>query len=210
MHALVMHAYNPESPDSLVDHLGFHKALCILMGWNFLMPPDISKLYQKLPADQATANQDDLILWPPLVIIHNTITGRGREGRMEGLGNRTMDNKLRDLGFSSGKSKALYSREGHLGITLVKFSGDQSGLKEAMQLANHFEKDGHGQRGWAQVPSSSADKDDGSNPHLVKVDPKTGEKNRILYGYLGTIMDIDKIDFETRKKVMVESRRDHR
>lgn len=210
MHALVMHAYNPESADSLVDHLGFHKALCILMGWNFLMPPDISKLYQKLPADQATANKEDLILWPPLVIVHNTITGRGRDGRMEGLGNRTMDNKLRDLGVSSGKSKSLYSRDGHLGITLVKFSGDESGLKEAMRLAGHFERDGHGRRGWAQVPSSSADKDDEINPNLVKVDPRTGEKNRILYGFLATVMDMDKLDFETRKKVSVESRRDHR
>lgn len=95
MHALIMHTYNSDNADLRVDHLGLHKALCILMGWNFSKPPDNSKTYQFLPADEAAANQDDLILWPPLVIIHNTITGKGRDGRMEGLGNKIMDSKIR-------------------------------------------------------------------------------------------------------------------
>lgn len=95
MHSLIMHAYNPDSADSLVDHLAFHKALCVLMGWNYLTPPDHSKSYQMLSADEATANRDDLVLWPPLVIIHNTITGKRDDGRMEGLGNKAMDSYLK-------------------------------------------------------------------------------------------------------------------
>ncbi|KAL2229900.1 UNVERIFIED_CONTAM: hypothetical protein Sindi_1584400 [Sesamum indicum] len=90
-----MHAYNSDSADSIVDHLAFHKALCILMGWNYLTPPDNSKAYQNFSADDAEANQDDLIMWPPSVLIHNTITGKGRDGRMEGIGNRAMDSMLR-------------------------------------------------------------------------------------------------------------------
>nr|DAD33683.1 TPA_asm: hypothetical protein HUJ06_012534 [Nelumbo nucifera] len=99
MHALIMHTYNSQSADLRVDHLGLHKALCVLMGWNYKKPPENSKVYQSLSADEAAANKDDLIMWPPVVIIHNTNTGKGKEGRMEGMGNKSMDNKLRGIMF---------------------------------------------------------------------------------------------------------------
>uniref|UniRef100_A0A5B6Z536 XS domain-containing protein n=1 Tax=Davidia involucrata TaxID=16924 RepID=A0A5B6Z536_DAVIN len=210
MHSLIMHTYNSDSSNLHVDHLGLHKALCVVMGWNYSKPPDNSKAYQLLSADEAAANQDDLIMWPPVVIIHNTITGKSRDGRMEGLGNKAMDNKLRDLGFGGGKSKSLYGRDGHLGITLVKFAGDQSGLKEAVRLAEYFEKDYHGRKGWTRVQALTSGKDDDNNPNLVKVDEKTGEKKRVFYGYIGTAADLDKVDFETRKKVMIESQREYK
>lgn len=113
-----------------------------------------------------------------------------------------------DLGFGTGKSKSLYGREGHLGITLVKFAGDQSGLKDAVRLAEYFEKDSRGRKVWARVQPLSLGKDDENNPSLVTVDQRTGEKKRILYGYLGTASDLDKVDFETRKKAVIESQRE--
>ncbi|KAL9317439.1 hypothetical protein ACSQ67_013956 [Phaseolus vulgaris] len=210
MHSLIMHTYNSDNADSQVDHLGLHKALCVLMGWNYSKPPDNSKAYQFLSSDEAAANQDDLIMWPPLVIIHNTNTGKNRDGRMEGLGNKTMDNKIRELGFMGGKSKSLYGRDGHLGVTLVKFAGDQSGFKEAIRLAEHFEKENHGRNDWARVQSQTLGKDDENNANLVKVDEKKGEKRRVLYGYLGTAFDLDKVDFDTRKKAAIESRREYK
>lgn len=209
VHGLIMHTYNSDNADLHVDHLGLHKALCVLMGWNYSKPPDNSKTYQFLSADEAAVNQDDLIMWPPVVIIHNTITGKGKDGRMEGLGNKAMDNKIRDLGFGGGKSRSLYGREGHLGICLVKFSGDQSGLKEAMRLAEFFEKENHGRKAWARAQPSTFTRDDEKNPNLVRVDEKTGEKKRIFYGYLGTAFDLEKFDFDTRKKVTIESRREY-
>ncbi|XP_002517137.2 uncharacterized protein LOC8280922 [Ricinus communis] len=208
-HALVMHTYNSDNADLRVDHLGLHKALCILMGWNYSKPPDNAKVYQLLPADVAATNQDDLVMWPPMVIIHNTVTGKGKDGRIEGLGNKAMDNKIRDLGFSGGKSKSLYGRDGHLGITLIKFSSDQFGLKEALQLAEHFEKENHGRKAWGCIQPLSLGKDDEKNPNLVKVE-RSGEKKRILYGYLGTAADLYKVDFETRKKLTIESQRDYK
>lgn len=113
-----------------------------------------------------------------------------------------------DLGFGTGKSKSLYGREGHLGITLVKFAGDQSGLKDAVRLAEYFEKDSRGRKVWARVQPLSLGKDDENNPSLVTVDQRTGEKKRILYGYIGTASDLDKVDFETRKKAVIESWRE--
>lgn len=97
MHALMMHTYNSDNVDLRVDHLGLHKALCVLMGWNYSKPPDNAKAYQFLPASEAAANQDDLVLWPPVVLIHNTVTGKSKDGRMEGLGNKLMDTKIRGI-----------------------------------------------------------------------------------------------------------------
>ncbi|XP_074292321.1 uncharacterized protein LOC141619193 [Silene latifolia] len=206
VHSLVMHAHKPDNADSQVDHLGLHRALCALMGWNCMRAPDNSRMYQFLPAEDAAAFQDDLIMWPPTVIIHNTNTGKGKDGRMEGLGNKAMDSKLRDLGFSGGKSKSVYNREGHLGITLIKFGGDQLGLKEAMRLSDHFERDRHGRRDWTHVQSTGAGQNDENNPNLVMVDKRTGERTRILYGYLLTASDLDKVDPDTRKKAVIESK----
>lgn len=107
MHSLIMHTYNSDNADSLVEHLAFHKALCVLMGWDYLTPPDHSKSYQMLSADEVTANRDELILWPPLVIIHNTITGKRDDGRMEGLGNKAMDSYLK------GKTSISVSYHSH-------------------------------------------------------------------------------------------------
>lgn len=114
-----------------------------------------------------------------------------------------------DLGFTTGKSKATYGREGHLGITVVKFAGDQSGLKDAMRLADFFEKQKHGRGSWANVqPMFRPGKEDEKDPNFVKLDKKTGEKERILFGYLGTVFDLEGLDFDTRKKVTIESKRE--
>ncbi|XP_039019658.1 uncharacterized protein LOC120151201 [Hibiscus syriacus] len=209
MHGLIMHTYYSDNPDLRVDHLGLHKALCVLMGWNHSKPPDNSKAYQFLPADEAASNQEDLIMWPPMVIVHNTITGKGKDGRVEGMGNKAMDSKLRDLGFGSGKCKSMYGREGHLGITLAKFASDQSGLNDAINLAEYFEKENRGRKAWSRLqPLTLGKEEDDKNPNLVKVDERTGERKRIFYGYLGTVADMEKVDFETRNKVVIESRRE--
>ncbi|XP_058084407.1 protein SUPPRESSOR OF GENE SILENCING 3 [Magnolia sinica] len=208
VHGLIMHAYNSQNAALRVDHLGLHKALCVLMGWNYAKGPDSSKAYESFSASEAEANKEDLIIWPPIVIIHNTKTGRKKDGRVEGLGNKEMDNKLKELGFSGGKSKSMYGRDGHMGITVVKFTSSQSGLKEAERLAEFFEKDKHGRRGWAHAQASQLGEDDEQNPNLVKVDEKTGEKKRIFYGYLGTSSDLDKVDFDMKKKAVIKSRRE--
>ncbi|XP_077240598.1 uncharacterized protein LOC143881420 [Tasmannia lanceolata] len=208
IHGLIMHAYNSKNTDLRADHLGLHKALCVLMGWNYVKAPENSKAYQTLSADDATANREDLIIWPPIVVIHNTNSGRRKDGRMEGLGNKDMDNKLKELGFGGGKSKSMYGKEGHLGTTVVRFASNQSGLKDAEHLAEYFEKENHGRKGWAHAQALQSGKDDESNPYLVKMDEKTGEKKRIFYGYLGTASDLDKVDFDTKNKAVIKSRRE--
>ncbi|CAH9122214.1 unnamed protein product [Cuscuta epithymum] len=206
MHSLIMHTYHSDNADSTVDHLGYHKALCVLMGWNYLTPPDSSKSYHLLSAEEAAANLDDLIVWPPMVFIHNTVTGKRADGSVEGLGNRVMSEYLTEIGCKGGKPKAAFNKGGHRGMTIVKFSPDRTGLKEAMKLADYFQRSNHGRSKWALVQSSTLSQDEDNNPDLVKVDPITQEKKRVFYGYLANVSDIDKIEFDLRRKVSIESK----
>ncbi|KAG8096040.1 hypothetical protein GUJ93_ZPchr0013g35318 [Zizania palustris] len=183
VHGLVMHAYNPPNTDSSVDHLGLHKALCVLMGWDYTKVPENSKAYQSLLPDLVQASREDLIIWPPTVIIHNTATGRKKDGRCEGLGNKEMDKKVSELGFAGGKSKSLYGKEGHLGLTLIKFANSPTGLKEAERFAEFLERQDHGHN-------------------------RTGEKRRVLYGYLAISSDLDELDSDSRKRASLKSRRE--
>ncbi|XP_051182988.1 uncharacterized protein [Lolium perenne] len=204
VHGLVMHAYNPPNADSYVDHLGLHKALCVLMGWDYTKAPDNSKAYQSLPPDLVRASREDLIMWPPTVIIRNTAYGRKKDGRSEGLGNKEMDKKIAELGFAGGKSKSLYGKEGHLGQTLIKFANNPAGLKEAERLAEFLERQDHGRVGWSRVQAThSLDPD--TSPLLVETDNR-GEKKRILYGYLAISSDLDELDSDSRKRATLKSR----
>ncbi|RWR82190.1 protein SUPPRESSOR OF GENE SILENCING 3 [Cinnamomum micranthum f. kanehirae] len=51
--------------------------------------------------------------------------------------------------------------------------------------------------------SAKSGADEKSNIYLLKVDVKTGEKKRIYYGYLGSTFDLDKVDFDTRKRAQI-------
>lgn len=42
------------------------------MGWNWLITPDESKQYQLGPPGEAKVLKQDLILWPPVVLIRNS------------------------------------------------------------------------------------------------------------------------------------------
>eukprot|EP00268_Persea_americana_P002140 TRINITY_DN10631_c0_g2_i2.p1 TRINITY_DN10631_c0_g2~~TRINITY_DN10631_c0_g2_i2.p1 ORF type:complete len:101 (-),score=25.79 TRINITY_DN10631_c0_g2_i2:454-756(-) len=95
-----------------------------------------------------------------------------------------------------------------MGITVVKFENNETGLEGAERLAEYFEKDNRGRKSWARVQTSQSGVDDESNPYLVKVDVKTGAKKRIYYGYLGSAFDLDKVDFDTRKRAQIKSKRE--
>jgi hypothetical protein len=94
VNALLMHTYNAMNPELLVKHRGLHKALCVLMGWDPTVEPNNSKGYRSLSPDQAQANRDDLVLWPPTVVIQSTNSSSKKDGRFDGMGNKEMDARL--------------------------------------------------------------------------------------------------------------------
>jgi hypothetical protein len=94
LHALLNHAYYAKNQEHRADHLGFHKALCVLMGWNYSVAPVHKTAYQALSTIDAEANQGDLILWPPTVVIENTYKSK-RDGQKDGMSDKDMESKLR-------------------------------------------------------------------------------------------------------------------
>lgn len=70
-HSLVTHAFHSLKVGLRTEHLGLHKALCVLMGWSWAVPPDNSRAYQMRPGPEHEALKEDLIIWPPVVIVRN-------------------------------------------------------------------------------------------------------------------------------------------
>lgn len=110
---------------------------------------------------------------------------------------------IAEFGFKSGKSKAMYGKEGHMGMSIVKFANTETGLKEAEKLAEFFKRQGHGRNDWVDA-HIGVDAD--QNPNFFKVDESTGEKKFIFFGYLAIASDLDKIDYDTRKKAVLKSK----
>ncbi|XP_010243910.1 PREDICTED: uncharacterized protein LOC104587843 isoform X2 [Nelumbo nucifera] len=80
--SLAAHAWMSPKVGLRAEHLGLHKAICVFMGWNSSVALDSSWNPQVLPDAEALAVKEDLILWPPLVIIHNSSIGnKNPEGR---------------------------------------------------------------------------------------------------------------------------------
>lgn len=73
--SLANHAFMTKTADLRAEHLGFHRALCFLMGWNYAANPKGGWNQQILPDSEAWALKQDLIIWPPVVFIHNSSTG---------------------------------------------------------------------------------------------------------------------------------------
>jgi len=96
LHALLNHAYHAKNVEHCADHLGFHKALCVLMGWNYSVAPVHKTSYQALSTADAEANQGDLILWPPTVIIENTYKSKN-DGQKDVMSNKELESKLRGI-----------------------------------------------------------------------------------------------------------------
>lgn len=96
LHALLNHAYHAKNPEHRADHLGLHKALCVLMGWNYSVDPVHKNVYQSLSTADAEANQADLILWPPTVIVENTYKSKN-DGQRDGMSNNEVESKLRGI-----------------------------------------------------------------------------------------------------------------
>ena len=69
---LVTHAFMSHKVGLRSQHLGLHKAICVLLGWNTVVPEDtITWSPEVLPIAEALAQKEDLILWPPLIVVHN-------------------------------------------------------------------------------------------------------------------------------------------
>lgn len=57
------------------QHLGLHKAICVLLGWKSEVAPNVVTWSpETISSAETLAQKEDLIIWPPVVVIHHSST----------------------------------------------------------------------------------------------------------------------------------------
>ncbi|KAF2321651.1 hypothetical protein GH714_000910 [Hevea brasiliensis] len=201
--SLAQHTFMSTKVGSRSEHLGFHKALCVLMGWNNTRGPNGKWIPHLLPDTEALSLKEDLIIWPPVVLIHNSsISNYNLNERMivtiEGL-----KDILRGMGCDRGVTNLYRGKAANQSTMVVSFSGTFSGLREAERLHRLFSEKKHGRAEFQQF-SCSGSKKYCQETQMVPV----GKVESVLYGYLGIASDLDKLDFEIKKRCVVKSKKD--
>ncbi|XP_076928728.1 uncharacterized protein LOC143592782 [Bidens hawaiensis] len=196
---LAMHAFMSHKSGLRAQHLGLLKAVCVMLDWNSVIPADSPRWFpEPISTTEALAQRQDLIIWPPLVIVHNTsILSSNSKGEgptsVEALGQY-----LRGLGLSGGKVKL--GKPANCSIMLVKFLGTFSGLQDAEKIHDHFLKKRHGRKHFDQISSSKGK----SN----REESAEKETERVLFGYMGIAEDLDKVDIDTKRKCSIKSKKE--
>lgn len=55
------------------QHLGLHKAICVLLGWKNEAAPNVVTWFpETISSAERLAQKEDLIIWPPVIIIHDS------------------------------------------------------------------------------------------------------------------------------------------
>ncbi|XP_019199450.1 PREDICTED: uncharacterized protein LOC109193097 isoform X3 [Ipomoea nil] len=199
--SLVIHALTSSKAGVRSQHFGFHKALCLLMGWKSAEAPNSAWVCEVLPEDETLALKEDLIIWPPVVVIHNiTIANSNPDERLV-VSVEELEAKLRDMGFGG---KVCRGKPGNQSVLVVKFAATLSGLQEAERLGNLYAETKHGRAEFGQVSYDST----GSSVVSHEQVPSADKMEEILYGYLGIVEDLDKLDFESKRRSKLKSKKE--
>ncbi|KAF3680256.1 putative cyanidin-3-O-glucoside 2-O-glucuronosyltransferase-like [Capsicum annuum] len=200
--SLATHCFMKQKVGLKAKHLGLHKAICVLMGWNSDAPP-VGKLWfpVAVPTPNALAEKEDLILWPPVVVIHNCsrlVTGRDWQKATT----EAVENFLRGKGFSGGRIKICMGKPGNGSVLLVKFLGTIPGIQDAERLHNFFVEEKRGRKDFELVTSTKGKGIDNRNVKWDKVE------ELLLYGYMGIAEDLDKVDIDTKRRSLIKSKKE--
>ncbi|XP_021279328.1 uncharacterized protein LOC110412979 [Herrania umbratica] len=196
--SLVTHAFTSRMVGLRVNHLGLHKALCFLMGWNSVAASNGLWRQKTLPDVEALAMKEDLVIWPPVVILHNSSIATTNSDHRIIVSIEEIEAFLRDMGFGRGISKVCRGKPANQSIMTVIFHGTFSGLKEAERLHKLYAENKHGRAEFQQINCSTGET---KKVPLDKVED-------VLYGYLGIAGDLDKLDFETKSRALVKSKKE--
>lgn len=199
---LATHAFMSHKHGLRAQHLGLHKAICVLLGWNSVVAPDVVTWYPETILNaEALAQKEDLIIWPPVIVIHNSSTSGHDSERQRGITVEALEDFLRGKGVSGGKVKI--GNPANHSIMLVKFLGTFSGLQDAEKLQKYFTEN---KRGRIDFEKIAFGKGKSSKSGEGK---KGGELDElVLYGYMGIAEDLDQIDYDTKRKCSIKSKKE--
>ncbi|KAH9299220.1 hypothetical protein KI387_030902, partial [Taxus chinensis] len=89
---------------------------------------------------------DREIVWPPIVIIQNTILDQDENEQWVGMGNKELLDYFR--GYKAMKARHAYGPKGHRGMSVLIFEETAMGYLEAERLHRHFLREGRGKEDW--------------------------------------------------------------
>ncbi|XP_034687202.1 uncharacterized protein LOC117915679 [Vitis riparia] len=201
---LVMHTIMSPKVGLRVQHLGLFKALCLLMGWNSEVTPNKPWAHQVLPAAESLALKEDLIIWPPVVIVHNSSIGNSDPDERMIVTIDMLVTILRDMGFDGGKTKICRGKPANQSIMVVRFNATFSGLQKAEKLHNMYAENQHGRAEFQQINFNNGKTSSCRENRKAQAD----KVEHVLYGYLGIAGDLDKLDFEAKERSVVKSKKE--
>lgn len=195
--ALVSHAYDTCKTGLRTKHLGFHRALCVLMGWNWQVAPDTSKIHHSISSEEVNAMRGDLMLWPPVVVIHNSsMLNKTKDTEAKAVSMEEIEGVLADIGIPCEKAKVSHGRAANQSVFLVKFQPTISGFQEAMRIHDYFSTRNQGKEEFQQM------RDGKGKDAAAPID----NLEELLYGYVAVAEDLVYLDEGTRKRCIVRSK----
>ncbi|KAG8093469.1 hypothetical protein GUJ93_ZPchr0012g20265 [Zizania palustris] len=79
---------------------------------------------------------DREIVWPPMVIIMNTLLEKDEDDKWKGMGNQELIEYF--SGYAASKARHAYGPSGHRGMSVLIFDASAVGYMEAERLHKHF------------------------------------------------------------------------
>ncbi|KAM1018604.1 hypothetical protein ACFX2C_040212 [Malus domestica] len=199
---LVTHAYMSHKVGLRAQHLGLLKAVCVLLGWSTIVPPDtVTWVPQVLPKAEALAQKEDLILWPPVIVVHNISMSDNNPECWKVVSMEALEAFLRSNGLIKGRIKICLGKPADQSVLVVKFLGTFTGLGDAERIQKHFAEHKRGRVDFERATSS--------NGKIVEAAMQgDNPEERFLYGYMGIVEDLDKVDFHTRSWTVIKSKKE--
>ncbi|GLT93306.1 hypothetical protein SLE2022_111050 [Rubroshorea leprosula] len=202
---LVNHAFMSHKVGLRAQHLGLHKAVCVLLGWDTTLPLDtVTWVPQVLPEAEAVAQKEDLILWPPIVVIHNISMSNNIPQEQKVIPMEGVLAYLRGKGFITGRVNVSLGRPADQSVMVIKFLGTFPGLANTEKLHKYFSEIKRGRVDFQRITSNDGKSSSGTKKG------KEGNKmeEQLLYGYMAISEDLDKLDFNNRKWSEIKSRKE--
>ncbi|CAJ2629465.1 unnamed protein product [Trifolium pratense] len=201
--SLVTHAFMSHKAGLRAKHMGLHKAICVMMGWDTAVPQDtVTWVPQVLPHAEALAQKEDLILWPPIVIIHNISMSDDNPQNWKVISMETIEAFIRGKGFVRGRIKLCLGKPSDQSTILVKFLGTFVGLGDAERIGKYLSDSNRGRADYGRVKSEGV-----KNCNIGDTD-QADEVENLLYGYVAIAEDFEKLDFNSKNWSSVKSRKD--
>lgn len=105
------------------------------------------------------------------------------------------------MGFGE-RTKVCRGRPANQSIMVVKFNSTLSGLQAAERLHKFYAETKHGKAEFQRINTCSSSCT-GEAPKAASAE----KVEHVLYGYLGIAEDLEKLDFETKKRCVVKSKK---